>query len=195
MILTELEAPASLPIEVRALADHLRLGTGFADDGSEDALLETLIRAATSAVEARIGKALIERRLSWQLTRWQTAGAQGLPVAPVAAIEAVRLIDAEGGAADVPAATWRLEPDAHVPRLVGRSGGALPPVPVDGRVEIVLRAGFGPAPEDVPADLRQAVTMVAAGYYEGRTEVGGALARPMPMGVSALLAPHRLMRV
>ena len=41
MILTEVSAPAAGAVPVRAFAEHLRLGTGFADDGSLDAALDS----------------------------------------------------------------------------------------------------------------------------------------------------------
>ena len=53
MILTELSAPPSTAVPVRALAEHLRLGSGFADDGSQDQLLELYLRSAMAAIEAR----------------------------------------------------------------------------------------------------------------------------------------------
>ncbi len=47
---------------VQALKNHLRLGTGFADDGMQDGLIEGYLRAAMAAIEGRIGKALIARQ-------------------------------------------------------------------------------------------------------------------------------------
>jgi uncharacterized phiE125 gp8 family phage protein len=54
---------------VAALADHLRLSRGFADDGSQDGQLESCLRAAASAIEARTGKALFRRRFALTLVR------------------------------------------------------------------------------------------------------------------------------
>ena len=61
MILTEVSAPPAAAVPVRAFAEHLRLGSGFADDGSEDAVLELYLRAAMAAIEARLGRALLAR--------------------------------------------------------------------------------------------------------------------------------------
>ena len=35
MILTEVSAPPASAVPIRAFAEHLRLGTGFEDDGAE----------------------------------------------------------------------------------------------------------------------------------------------------------------
>ena len=59
MVLVELTTVPTGALPVTEFATHLHLGTGFADDGSQDAVLEAYLRAAMAAIEARIGKALI----------------------------------------------------------------------------------------------------------------------------------------
>ena len=56
MLIEETAVPlAALPLaEFKA---HLRLGTGFADDDIQDPVLESFLRAAMAAIEARTGKA------------------------------------------------------------------------------------------------------------------------------------------
>ena len=80
MILTEVSAPPSAAVPVRAFAEHLRLGSGFADDGSQDAVLELYLRAAMAAIEARLGRALLARDFAWTVTHWREDASQGLPV-------------------------------------------------------------------------------------------------------------------
>ena len=83
--------PAALPLA--EFKTHLRLGTGFTDDDIQDALLESFLRAAVSAIEARTGKILIERVFSWTLSVWRDVGGQSLPIAPVNAITRMTLRD------------------------------------------------------------------------------------------------------
>ena len=61
MVLTEQTAVPTAALPIQEFKDHLRLGTGFADDGVQDALAEGYLRAALAAIEGRIGKALIAR--------------------------------------------------------------------------------------------------------------------------------------
>ena len=85
MMLSELSPVAQAALPVQAFKDHLRLGTGFADDGAEDALAEAYLRAALAAIEARTGKAILARDCRLELTDWRDDWAQALPVAdPVA---------------------------------------------------------------------------------------------------------------
>ena len=75
-----------------------------------------------------------------------------------------------------------------------RLGGLLPSIPQNGSARITFTAGYGPAWSDLPADLAQAVLMLAAHYYEYRAEValsGGC----MPFGVTALIERYRPLRL
>ena len=96
MILTELSTPPQAAIPVRVLADHLRLGTGFADDGSEDAVLELYLRSAIAAIEARLGLALLARPFSWSVTRWREQASQGLPVGPIQTVDSILVVSGDG---------------------------------------------------------------------------------------------------
>lgn len=194
MILTEVSAPRSEALPVRAFAEHLRLGSGFADDGSLDAVLELYLRSAMAAVEARIGRALLSRTFTCSVTHWREDACQGLPIGPVRSVERIALHAADGTETEVGADAWSLLRDSQRPRIVGRFGRSLPRVPRAGHAEITFTAGYGAAWSEVPADLRQAVFLLAASYYETRSEAG-AVPGVMPFGVLVLLEAYRTMRI
>jgi len=85
MILNELTSVPSSAIPVTAFSEHLNLGSGFSDSGDQDSILETYLRAALAAIEARLGIALFRRRFSWGLYAWSNPNTQRLPVSPVQA--------------------------------------------------------------------------------------------------------------
>lgn len=194
MILTEVSAPPSSAVPVRMFADHLRLGTGFVDDGAEDAVLELYLRAAMASVEHRIGRALLARAFSWSVTRWREEASQGLPVGPVRSVEAVVMVGADGTETDTDPEGWSVLRDSQRPRIVGRFGRSLPRIPRGGHAEIRFVAGFGENWADVPADLQQAVFMLAAHYYENRAEAGTG-SGSLPFGVLVLLESYRSTRI
>lgn len=183
--------PAALPVpEFKA---HLRLGSGFAEDSLQDPVLESFLRAAIAAIEARTGKILIERSFSWTLNEWRDPMGQALPVAPVSAITEVVLIDRNDAETVVDAADYKLERDMQRPRLKPQ-GSVLPAVPTHGAVRVAFDAGFGASWGDLPSDLGQAVLLLAAHYYEYRNEVGlgdGC----MPFGVTSLIERYRTVRI
>ncbi len=163
-MLTEMTVVPGASLPVQALKDHLRLGTGFAEDGMQDGLIETYLRAAIAAVEGRIGKVLLARQYRLTLEDWRAAGEQPLPVAPISG-----------------------------PKLVA-VGVMLPSVPMDGRAEVVFDAGFGTTWGQVPADLAQAVILLAAEYYEVR-QVGEGREAGLPFVVQALTERWRTVRI
>ena len=192
MLFEQTQVPdAALPVaEFRA---QLHLGTGFADDGFQDPVLIPMLRAAISAVEADTGKVLLEKRYQHVLTAWRDLGRLALPVAPVRAIQSLKITDLAGGEETVDPARYRLIPDGQRPEILSTTW-ALPTIPVGGTAEILFDAGFGSEWSDVPADLAQAVLMLATHYYDNRgamTERG----KRLPDGVGRLLARHRVIRL
>lgn len=192
MMLNEMTAVPGTALPVAEFRDHLRLGTGFADLGAEDAALLSYLRAAIAAIEGRTAKALISRTFRLALTGWRWGDMQTLPIAPVSAVTALRLVDAAGVETPV-AAGWRLVPDMARPRIEAL-GAALPMIPSGGRVEIDFTAGFGASWSALPVDLAQAVFLLAAQYYELRHD-GAAEGGAMPFGVMALIERWRTVRV
>ncbi|MFC2967862.1 head-tail connector protein [Acidimangrovimonas pyrenivorans] len=193
MMLTEQTAVPATALPVAEFKDHLRLGTGFADDAMQDGLAESYLRAALAAIEGRIGKALLARQFLWRLAAWRDAADQALPVAPISAILSLVLVAADGTRTTVAADRYRLIEDMQRPRIAA-TGLVLPEIPTEGAAEIGFEAGFGPDWTDLPADLRQAVLLLAAEYYEQRHDAGGPRAA-MPFGVMALIERWRTVRV
>ena len=191
MMLTELQRVPDAALPLEACKAHLRLGSGFADDGGQDGLIAGYLRAAIAAVEARIGKALLAREFRLRLADWRDGRGEALPVAPVLSVTSVTLIDRDGGATAVDPALWRLDADLHRPHLVP-TGWLLPHPASGGAVEVEFTAGFGTDWQAVPPDVAQAVMMLAAQYHESRH--GNAGGSPMPFGVMALIERWRVVR-
>lgn len=190
MMMVELTSVPSAALPVDALADHLRLSSGFADDGSQDSQLEACLRSAMAAIEARIGKALIARGFALTLDGWQSPDTQVLPIAPVSSIDAVKLISRDGDESVVDPARYQLRPDTHRPRLAA-TASALPTQGPGGSVLVELTAGFASAWSGVPHDLHQAWLTLASEFYNRE----GSGAAPIPAAVQALLEPHRQIRL
>ncbi|MBU2982737.1 head-tail connector protein [Lentibacter algarum] len=193
MMLTEETAVPTAALPVEAFKAHLRLGTGFAEGSLQDAVLESFLRAALSAIEARTGKILIERDFSWSLTKWRDETGQALPVAPVSAVSSVTYYNRNDEADVLAANYYKLVQDMQRPRLCPVAS-VLPCVPSNGSVKMRFTAGFGPNWDDLPGDIAQAVLLLAAYYYEYRNEtsVGEGY---MPFGVSSLIERYRTVRL
>lgn len=193
MILTELTTVPDAALPLQALKNQLRLGTGFGEDSLQDGLLLSLLRAAMAAIEARVGKALLQRRFTLRIEDWKSLDEQPLPVAPVSGVVSVSLVDRLGTATMVATDRYRLVPDTHRPKLAA-VGLLFPTVPSDGHVEVVLDAGFGADWTAVPGDLAQAMLILSATYYEERHDMGQQAAG-LPHAVVALIERWRTVRL
>jgi len=192
MMLVELTTVPQAAIPLAAFKDHLRLGSGFAEGDLQDSVLDGFLRAAMAAIEARTGKILIERTFAWTLTKWRDPAAQPLPLAPVSSVTDLVMV-APGGEETLAPDSWRLEPDAQRPVLAA-DGTSLPAIAAGAQVRIEMLAGFGPEWSDLPVDLAHACFMLAAHFYEYRTEMM-APQQALPFGVSALIEPYRTVRL
>ena len=181
----------ALPVE--EFKAHLRLGSGFAEDSMQDDVLASFLRAALAAIEGQTGKVLFERAFSWSLSQWREDCGQVLPIAPVSAVIAVRSVDRLGVATEVSLDRFWLDDDMAQPRL-RPVAARLPSIPQAGQIAIDFIAGYGPAWADIPADLAQAVLLLAAHYYEFRSETA-LTAGCMPFGVTSLIARYKTMRL
>lgn len=208
MMLVEETSLSDVALPVEAFKRHLRLGSGFAEDDVQDELLSSFLRAAIAAIEARTGKALIQRNFQLFVPRWHSEDSQPLPIAPVLAIAQVSLfrptlaetgldlvtVLAEPGVSQlIDPMRYRLDLDTHVPCLRARSG-SFPSIPSDMTAMIRFTAGLAQAFEGLPADMIQAVLMLAAHYEEYRNDFGLSQGC-MPFGVSSLIARFCPMRI
>ncbi|WP_293575245.1 head-tail connector protein [Phaeobacter sp.] len=207
MMLTELTPIPEEALPHEAFKAHLRLGTGFEETGLQQEVLAHFLRAAIAAIEARTGKVLLARDYDLELAAWtgiwpdasgqsfSPARSQSvsLPLAPVQQIDSMTLIFADGSSELIAADRYQLIPDNQQPRLSGRNG-ALPTIPAGASMRLRLRAGLADSWAAMPADLAQAVLMLAAHYYEYRDDMrlqGGC----MPFGVSSLIERYRSLRL
>lgn len=179
---------SALPLQ--AYRDHLRLGRGFDDDSLQDAVLESTLLAAISAIEDRTGKALLRRQFRYRIGTWQTATVQSLPRGPVQEVQLVTLTARDGGTTVLPADGYTMLPDTFRPAL--QAVTSFPAVPLGGYAEIDFDAGYGAEWEDVPHSLAQAVFILAAHFYEARDGEG---TRGLPAMVRSLIEMFRDIRV
>lgn len=183
-MLTDLVAVDAARLPVSFFREHLRLGTGFADDALQTDLLEGHLRAALEVVEARTGRAILTRQMRIAMPGWGDAYSLRLPRCPVVTIDAVRVIAASGTEVLVDPAKYRLVNLAQ--RASVEALGGFPHVPGGGRVQIDFTAGIADTWSEIPASLAQAVLVIAAAFYERRE--GADL---VPVTVQALLSPFQ----
>lgn len=163
------------------------------EHSDDDALIGSLVVAASRAVERMTGRALITQTwrqdLGWAF-REKDVLLRRTPVQSLVSIEyydganvlqSADLADFRLYGAD---ARWfvRPEPGAEWPELYSRPDA----------LRITYVAGYGDSASDVPQELRTAALMLVAHWYQRAEAVTeGASTEETPMGVGYLIEPHR----
>ena len=186
-------APALEPVSLADAKAHLRV-----DAADDDALIGNLITGARSELERGLGRAFITQSWTYYLDGWPRGFAVPLPVAPVQAVNQVRVYALDDSFAILPPASYLLDGLGSPPRLIRR--GTLPwPVPLrpGNGIAIDVTCGHGSQPPDVPAALRIATLILVAHWYEHRelVEPGAAPGVGLPEMVRDLIAPYRVRRL
>jgi uncharacterized phiE125 gp8 family phage protein len=188
MISYLLAGPAEEPVSLAGAKAFLRV-----DDSAEDGLITTLIGAARLHVEGVTGRALLAQSWRVVLDSWPDDRQVKLPVSPFMALTEVTAYDASGAGHDVPLAQFLREPDRL---LLPATVAGMPVLRERQGIEIDYVAGFGTEPEDVPADIRQALLMLVGYWFEHRDAVivagSGAV---VPSGFDRMVAGYKRVRL
>jgi uncharacterized phiE125 gp8 family phage protein len=184
-----LSGPAVEPVTLDEAKAYLRV-----EHDDDDDVISALIAGARVHVEAQTRRALITQ--SWRLIRdsWPDNGRITILPAPLRLLLAARIYRLDGStlALDTTAFVADL---AAAPAVLSFTAGAMPaPGRVIAGIEIDVETGYGNTPADVPEDLRQAIRILVAHWYENRGLIAtGAGVAVLPMTAAALLAPYRVL--
>lgn len=188
MISYLLAGPAEEPVSLAEAKAFLKV-----DDGAEDALIATLIAAARMHVEGVTGRALLAQSWRVVLDDWPGDRQVKLPVTPFMAVTEITAYDMAGAGHDIALAQFLSEPDRL---LLPTKVTGMPVLRERQGIEIDYVAGYGTEPEDVPADIRQALLALVAYWHEHRDAVivagSGSV---VPSGFDRLVAGYRRVRL
>lgn len=186
------EPPALEPVTLAGMKARLRVTHTDQDDR-----IQAVISASRRRVEAECGRALIEQRWIERRDSWHQGGRLSafgtrfrLGLGPVIAVESVSITAADGTSEIWSESAYELVRDQRTAWLVPRPAGSFPTIgsPANG-LEIRYRAGFGADAAAVPADLREAVALLAEHLL--LTPSSEPDAEALPSAISLLLSPWR----
>lgn len=184
-----LTPPALEPVTLADAKHFLRI-----EHDDDDDVIAALIAAARVHVEAKTRRALITQ--VWRLTRdvWPAAGVLPILPVPLREVTAVGVYRDDGMLQMMDVDVFHID-TVSAPAILAFARGALPaPGRMSGGIEIDIEVGYGDEPNDVPAPLRQAIRLLVAHWYENRRllAASGEVAS-MPVSVSSLIAPFRVL--
>lgn len=159
---------------------------GRIDYNTDDALIETLIRAATAYAERACGIAFEAQ--TWELTL------DGFPAAeielgrgPLVSVTSVKYDDVDG-------AEQTVDPDAYAVDAASPDGWVVPvgawPATMATINAVRVRFIIG---RGTPHDVKQAILLLVEHYNTNRAEASEAALATIPFGAAAILNLHRRM--
>lgn len=185
-----IDPPAIEPVTLAEAKAHLRLAGSDDDD-----YVAAMITAARIQVESATRRVLIDQ--GWRIFRddWPPGGRLDLPLAPISAVSAVTVYDADGEPTDLASSDWLLDAASSPARLVLTGAPPHPGRAING-IEIDVVAGYGASGLAVPQPLRLAIMTLVARWYEDREGLSYGIVPSRVAGAfEALVAPFRVMRL
>ena len=157
---------------------------------AEDSLITAYLSAATKYVENQTRRALISRAVTIRAPYFPThTGYQSLSsVAPVSAVASIQYYDTNDTLQTLASSAYVVDLFAEPVRIVLAEGNTWPTTRE--RPDAVIynaTAGYGAAASDVPDDLKHAIKMIAAHWYEHREAVGDSQVYDIPMAAESIL--------
>lgn len=177
--------PTTEPITTEQARTYLRLDADVWE--VEASLALEMVAAAREYCENYCDRAFAEQQ--WRVDMDQLCELT-LPGGVIQSVDSITYTDSEGAEQTVPVSVYTV---SHKGRLRLNNDQSWPDhTPGPESVSIVYTVGV----DSIPNDVVQAMRMLMAHYFEERrTDVVGASAQELPMGVNSLLWPYRMIGV
>lgn len=206
MSLTVTAPPDGLVLDLEALKSDLGITTN-----DDDERLTRLIERAAAYVEKDLDIALLTTEYLWALPGFGSARGElddfwfdpiasashcspilSVPRAPLVSVQSVKYYDDAGVLQTISSGNYQVD--------IRSKPGRIAPVytytwPTPGRrldpVEIAFTAGYGASSDDVPADLKGAISMLVAHWNENREAFALGIMTSVPLGYDELVQPFK----
>lgn len=181
MTLTVKTPPATEPVSLSTVKDHLRI-----DTTDQDSALSNLIQAARERAERYLARALITQTLELRLDRFPSM--IELPRPPIQSMDTITYIDPDG----VEQTLASYDADTEGARIIPSHGSDWPTTRVTvNAVTVTYTAGYGDA-ADVPEAIKQGMLVQIERMYDRHdTDYDKTLA----MVSASLMWPYREVKV
>lgn len=159
----------------------------------DDALLASLVTAASSYYETINGHALRAKMIKVYLDRWPDGNDILLPLPPLRSVTSVKYIDSTGSTGTMPATDYHVDTVSLPPRVTLSSTGAWPTTTLRTSNPIYITCAVGSTSSDaIPALRKQAVKFLTLHWYEHREAYEERASRELPLGLNALIEMDRV---
>lgn len=183
--------PAIEPISLSEAKDHLRI-----DGTDEDTYLATIITAARKYCEQYCNRAFITQ--TWKQYPEDFSDGMKLSINPVQSVTSITYYDVDGNSQTLNASQYQVDLSDDVCRIYEAVDVDFPDVQDEkiNPITITYVCGYGSASTDVPMDIRHAIKLMIAHFFQNReminTGQGISSQIPMPKVVQVLLNNYRI---
>lgn len=166
MILKCTAKPEIEPVTLDDVQRQCRIG----DLSAEEAEVNLFISAVRERAESITRRVFITSKWRWTFARFPV-GSDGfaVPLPPLQSVDSISYVDVDGVVQTLDPSLYTVSNDAEpavIFPLRGTSWPAVDPSPVSVTVEFT--AGYGDAPGDVPARVKQWILLNVSNLYENR---------------------------
>lgn len=182
-------------VEPTALAASMQevLAQTRISDNSEEGYIESLIKRATGFCEAYTDRQFITATWRQSCDRFP-ADNFFVPRPRLIAVTSLTYVDTDGATQTLVEGTnYDVDTDSE-PGRVGLSFNASWPGirDVNNAVKLTFTAGYGASDEQVPHDIKQAIMLLVAHWYEHREAATSIKSEDIKFSVEALLDLHKI---
>lgn len=183
--LTLKTAPTTEPVTTAVAKSHL-----FVEHTNDDTYIGGLITVARRMVESFLNRQLITATWEYRMDGEFPTEIR-LPRPPLSAVNSVKYVDSNGDTQTLTSSTYQVDVYSVPGRVKTAYGQTWPTVRSDTYNTIVVdyNAGYGTAATNVPDEIRHAISMAVAEWYEHRLPADKV--ESLPAGVKLMLWPHR----
>lgn len=189
MILKRTVEPASEPISVSKLKEHLRV-----DISDDNDLIAGYLAAARDYVENTTWRSLVTQTWRLSLDGWPACGEVVLPRPPLQSVSSIVYYDSEGASNTLASSVYDVDTDSEPGRVVLAYGQSWPSTTLRpmNPVQVTYVAGYGLA-ASVPPHLVQMIKLLVSHWYENREPVVvGSITANIPLAVDSLIWLNRV---
>lgn len=185
-------APASTPISVAEAKSHMRVS-----GSDDDTLIGIYVNTATLISEAILQRKLINQTWKMYLDYWPNH--IKVLFGDLQSVTHVKYTDSDEGQSTLDSGTYLVDTDSVPGRIMLADGENWPTATLSIRnpIEIQFVTGYGATSAAVPEDIRNAIMLTTAHFYENRenylvSRIQSVGLAEMPWTAKTLLNNHRV---
>lgn len=191
MSLKLVTAPTVEPVTLAEAKDWARI-----DGTEEDGLISGLISSARSLSETFTRRSFINTSWRLSLDKFPSQNYIVLPQTPLSSVTTLKYYDTSGVLQTYSSALYSVDTDSEPGRLILNPDGDWPNIQTDklSAVQVNYISGYGATADLVPADIKTAIKMLVAHWYDVRPAVSIENLKEVPMAYSNLLWQYKVHR-